>query len=323
VPQHPSPAQVAQVRKIVQNASKDGKAPKVNVAKRMYTPFWKKMVVVTPGPQGGTNWQPSSYSPDTHMFYVCAQRGPSGYTAQTETPAKQKPGGATPTTLGSTLSLPGFGPNPGYFVAIDATTGRIAWRKRWPESCYASSTTTKGGVVFVGRSTGALLAFDARNGKQLWSFQTGAGANNGPTVFKHDGKEYLSFYAGGNALAASPHGDNLWLFSLDGKLDQLKAAGTGQGVEHAGAAPEENKANLVGDVKAGEEVFGGNCSTCHGAQGGGGNGGPNLVTRASARNLQKVIAQVTNGGGGMPPFKGQLDQKQIRDVSTYVTKLGK
>jgi mono/diheme cytochrome c family protein len=31
-----------------------------------------------------------------------------------------------------------------------------------------------------------------------------------------------------------------------------------------------------------------------------------------------VIAQVTNGGGGMPPFKGTLTRKQIDDVSTYV-----
>ena len=51
----------------------------------------------------------------------------------------------------------------------------------------------------------------------MWSFQTGAGANDAPTVFEHDGKEYVAFYAGGNALAASPHGDNLWLFSLDGR----------------------------------------------------------------------------------------------------------
>ena len=32
-----------------------------------------------------------------------------------------------------------------------------------------------------------------------------------------------------------------------------------------------------------------------------------------------MIGQVTNGGGGMPPFKGTLTQTQIRDVATYVT----
>jgi outer membrane protein assembly factor BamB len=72
--------------------------------------------------------------------------------------------------------------------------------------------------VFVGRSNGNLLAYDARSGKQLWSFQTGAGANNAPTFFERSGKQYVAFYAGGNALAASPHGDDLWLFGLDGTL---------------------------------------------------------------------------------------------------------
>jgi mono/diheme cytochrome c family protein len=36
--------------------------------------------------------------------------------------------------------------------------------------------------------------------------------------------------------------------------------------------------------------------------------------------LTKVVTQVTKGGGGMPAFKGQLDDQQIADVSQYVVK---
>src|SRR6185503_18100622 len=100
---------------------------------------------------------------------------------------------------------------------------RIVWQKRWPESCYAGSATTAGNLVFVGRSTGDLVAYDARDGKQLWSFQTGAGANNAPTIFEQNGNQYVLFYAGGNALAASPHGDDLWLLGLDGTLGPASA----------------------------------------------------------------------------------------------------
>jgi mono/diheme cytochrome c family protein len=32
-----------------------------------------------------------------------------------------------------------------------------------------------------------------------------------------------------------------------------------------------------------------------------------------------VIHQVTNGGGGMPSFKGTLTDQQIQDVGAYVT----
>jgi mono/diheme cytochrome c family protein len=35
--------------------------------------------------------------------------------------------------------------------------------------------------------------------------------------------------------------------------------------------------------------------------------------------MNTVLGQVTNGGGGMPAFKGQLSSKQITDVATYVT----
>jgi quinohemoprotein ethanol dehydrogenase len=317
VPHVPTAEQVKQVEKAAKQAA--GKPVKAIAAKQMYTPYWKDMTVITPGPQGGTNWQPSSYSPDTHMFYVCAQSGPSGYQAQTGKPAKQKAGDAQPAELGSVLTVGGgFGANTGVFAAIDATTGKIAWQKRWPESCYAGSTVTKGGVVFIGRSNGNLYAFDAKNGKQLWSWQTGAGANDAPTIFQLDGHEMVAFYAGGNALAASPHGDNLWLLSLNGTMKPAKAPGSGSGVEHAGAAPEKSSSGSQGDPAKGKQVFADNCATCHGAQGTGGNGGPDLTSIPSAKQLPVVVGQVTNGGGGMPAFKGVLTQKQIEDVAAYV-----
>jgi quinohemoprotein ethanol dehydrogenase len=313
----PSDAQYqAALKQLAQSAGHPVKALR---AKEMFTPYWKTPLVYTPGPQGGTNWQPSSYNPDTQMFYVCAQSGIVASTAETERASAPKPGAPVPAQIGSTLAIAGgFGSNTGYFTAIDAASGRIVWQKRWPESCYAGSTTTAGNLVFVGRSTGDLLAFDARTGKQLWSFQTSAGANNAPTIFQQDGKQYVVFYAGGNALAASPHGDNLWLFALDGSLGPAAAPGSGSGIEHAGAG-EAKPATAKGNAAAGKTVFASNCSTCHGALGTGGNGGPDLTKIPSAKNLKAVTAQVENGGGGMPAFKGSLTAKEIADVAAYVT----
>jgi alcohol dehydrogenase (cytochrome c) len=316
VPHVPSTEQVAAVKKAAQASAKDGKVPSFIVAREMYTPYWKTLTILSPGPQGGTNWQPSSYNPKTHMFYVCAQSGITGNTAATEPPGERKPGEPQPTRLGSTLTLGGgFGQNVGSFTAIDATTGKIAWQKKWPESCYAGSTTTAGNVVFIGRNDGRLIAFDATDGRQLWEFQTGAGANNAPTIFQRNGKQYLAFYAGGNALAASAHGDNLWLLGLDGKLGPAAAPGAGNGVEHAG---EGDATAGTGDAAAGQAVFSDNCSSCHGASGTGGNGGPDLTAIPAAADQKHVVDQVTNGGGGMPAFKGTLTPKQIQDVSAYV-----
>jgi alcohol dehydrogenase (cytochrome c) len=316
-----------QYRQIVKQAAQSAGHPvKVTRATQMYTPFWKTMVALTPGPQGGTNWQPSSYNPSTHMFYVCAQSGITGDTAETEKPRKQ--GDVAQEQIGSTLTVGGgFGQNTGTFTAIDATTGRIAWQKRWVESCYAGSTTTAGNIVFIGRSDGRLQAYDATSGRLLWNFQTGAGANDAPTVFRMNGHEYLVFYAGGNALAASPHGDSLWLFGLDGTMSQVAAPGAGSGIQHAGATPQKSGTSPskqtstgAGDATAGARLFAAKgCATCHGQTGHGGNGGPDLTKIPSAKNLQVVIGQVTNGGGGMPAFKGQLTDQQIKDVATYVT----
>ncbi len=88
-----------------------------------------------------------------------------------------------------------------------------------------------------------------------------------------------------------------------------------------GAADAATDATAAGDPQDGESVFADNCAGCHGPEGKGGGVGPDLSRSADAGDVVKVIAQVTNGGGGMPAFGDQLDETQIRDVSAYVTEV--
>ena len=81
---------------------------------------------------------------------------------------------------------------------------------------------------------------------------------------------------------------------------------------------EEAGTAASGSPEAGAAVFSENCSTCHGATGEGGNGGPNLKTMPLAQTEEGAIQQVTNGGGGMPPFGGTLSETEIKDVAAYV-----
>jgi quinohemoprotein ethanol dehydrogenase len=311
-------ADVAAIQKLATANAKGGAKPKVAKG-RIFTPFGESITAIVPGPQGGTNWQPTSYNPDTGMFYVCAMRSVSGYSSKNE----ELPAGKRGQTadLGSVFTTTGFGSQEGHFLAIEASTGQIKWQKRWPESCYAGSVTTGGNLVFVGRNGGELQAYNAETGEgPLWSFQTGAGANTTATVFEYDGTQHLAFLAGGTALAATPHGDNLWLFSLDGTMDEAAAPGEeGEGTGHAGQNPNEPTDETEGDAQAGEAVWSDNCAGCHGTNGTGANGGPNLVGNETALDPEKVHAQVTNGGGGMPAFKDTLTAKQISDVTAYVT----
>ncbi|MFO1215622.1 MAG: cytochrome c, partial [Burkholderiaceae bacterium] len=71
---------------------------------------------------------------------------------------------------------------------------------------------------------------------------------------------------------------------------------------------------------AGAKVFAQNCAVCHGAQGLGGNGGPNLTTIPSAKLPATVREHVTNGGKVMPPFRSELSAQDIANVSSYVIK---
>lgn len=310
-------------------------------------PGMNEVTVVAHGPTGGTNWPPSSYNHEAELIYVCSLDGASGmYPSGVE---EFEPGGLR---LGSILTLLPFGETPGQLTAIDANTGEKTWEYEMEKSCYSGSVTTAGNLVFVGQNDGMLLALSADKGEKLWEFQTGAGANSTATVFEHDGEQKVLFLAGGNSLAASPHGDNLWLFSLSGQGESLEGIEKGSdagGVDHfdpdresqdgvgegdttdgEGDGPKDGDAasgenvdadnpvgtKRAGDLKNGESVFAANCSVCHGADGTGAQGGPPLT---NSTNLDAVLAQVENGGSGMPAFGDQLSADEILDVSAYVT----
>jgi quinohemoprotein ethanol dehydrogenase len=304
----PADKDVARVKSEITGAAKE--LPVV-VAKETFTPpSTKHMLIYTPGPQGGDNWEPSSYSQKTNMFYVCSALQTIGV----QSAKTQFVLGKSYSGIGAIAGV-GYNESSGTLTAIDATDGSVGWQKTWPDACYSGTVVTAGNVVFVGRNSGELQAYDATNGDQLWSFQTGAGANDTVTVFEQDGKEYVAFLAAGNSLAATAHGDNLWLFSLDGTLGPAPAPGAGAGTGHAGEGGRESS----GDAAAGKPIFADNCAGCHGSLGTGGNGGPDLTSIPDAKDISNVVEQVNNGGGGMPAFKGQLTEKQIKDVSAFVT----
>ena len=88
------------------------------------------------------------------------------------------------------------------------------------------------------------------------------------------------------------------------------------GAMEGGAAGGEEASG--GDPEAGAEVFATNCSVCHGDDGHGGGGGPDLTTMPKAQNEPEAIEQVTNGGGGMPAFGEQLSEEEIENVAAFV-----
>jgi mono/diheme cytochrome c family protein len=85
------------------------------------------------------------------------------------------------------------------------------------------------------------------------------------------------------------------------------------------AEEEEAGAGESAMLAEGKSIFTANCASCHTLKEAGTSGevGPNLDELEP--DMATVEAQVTNGGGGMPAFKGQLSGKEIKSVATYVS----
>jgi cytochrome c553 len=98
-----------------------------------------------------------------------------------------------------------------------------------------------------------------------------------------------------------------------------EAAETETGGQDGGGGGGGGGGGAQGDPAAGEEVFASaGCGSCHTLQEAGTSGtvGPNLDE--SSIDEAGAAQQVAEGGGGMPPFSGQLSEEQIQDVAAFV-----
>lgn len=83
-----------------------------------------------------------------------------------------------------------------------------------------------------------------------------------------------------------------------------------------------NQPAFAADAAAGAKVFNANCAACHAGGGNAINAAKTLKKDALTANgkdtVEAIIAQVTNGKGAMPAFKGRLKDDQIESVALYV-----
>jgi alcohol dehydrogenase (cytochrome c) len=167
--------------------------------------------------------------------------------------------------------------------------------------------------VFVGRNDGRLTALDSATGVKRWEFQTGAGVNAPASVFEHKGREYVAVVSGGH-VQGGPHGDSVWLFSLDGTLDEVAPAA------REPAAEVSSNVDAPVSLDAGRAAFVNSCVFCHGADGTGGHGGPAFTTALSAAEIRRTVA---GGRNQMPPFGTFLDEAAVANVSAWVLELAR
>jgi quinohemoprotein ethanol dehydrogenase len=180
----------------------------------IFQPFWDEPVALQPSGQGGTNWSPMPYSPDTGYFYVPG----SIRTSVFEWFPRQYSRGHVYTSGSQEAAF--HTPLAGTFTAIDSNTNKIAWQHKMPYRMGggSGSSVTAAGLLLRGEPDGNFVAVDAKTGAVLWKFQTGFGADAPPIVYEVDGDEYIAIATGGNSIQRSATGDAVWAFSLKGQL---------------------------------------------------------------------------------------------------------
>jgi alcohol dehydrogenase (cytochrome c) len=175
-------------------------------------------VDVWPGAMGTKNWSPVSYNPQTGLVY--ANTLLFGMHYKPTTPEYR----AGLTYWGADIDwIWPEGPR-GFLKAIDPLTGKAKWEVPSDIPRFSGVLSTAGGVVFAGKLTGELEAFDADNGKKLWQFKTGSGIEGQPITWEQDGVQYVAvssgiggvyeLFSGDERLASVPAGGSLWVFAL-------------------------------------------------------------------------------------------------------------
>ena len=143
---------------------------------------------VCPDQSGGTNWMSPSFNPSLGLLFVTARDNcGTFYTWEDE----YKPGdpfrGGAVTRLNEVQHAA--------LRAIDVATGERRWEFPYTAQSWAGVLSTASGLLFAG-SSGNVMAFDARSGKNLWHYQTGSALYAGATTYMLDGRQYVLMPSG-------------------------------------------------------------------------------------------------------------------------------
>jgi len=148
-------------------------------------------MILCPYLLGARSWNHGAYNPDTGLWYTNAQEACNRIVAA---PQSTDDMGIAGLYLGvsalEAVDPPGDKAS-GRMDARDPITGELKWTVDYPIPGLGSVLTTAGGLVFNGDVHGNVMAYDADNGEELWSFSTGSGIRSGIVSYSVDGEQYL------------------------------------------------------------------------------------------------------------------------------------
>lgn len=161
------------------------------------------------GANGGVEWNPMAVNPALGLAYAANLHQPMTYHVE----KAAYPGGEKLWLGGAFKVIPGED-QWGRLAAVDLNTGKMTWKADTAEPLMGGVLATAGDLVFTGEGNGHFNAYDARDGKKLWSFMAGAGVNAPPVSYMVNGKQYVAVAAGGNTQLNFKRGNSVLVFGL-------------------------------------------------------------------------------------------------------------
>ena len=173
---------VPEVQTWISGVTEDGKL----VGRR--EPELGKTMNFCPTPAGAKSWNEMAYSPRTGLIYTPTLEICVDITAEHQAPDE----GRFFMSGDWNLKLPPDRETYSHVDAWDPVTGKRAWSYPYKYVLLASMLATAGDLVFTGNPEGEFFALDARSGRKLWSFQTGAGHRGSAVSYAVNGKQYIA-----------------------------------------------------------------------------------------------------------------------------------
>jgi glucose dehydrogenase len=161
-----------------------------------------------PGANGGVEWSPMAYNAKLRMTYALNLHQPMTYHVE----AAKYPGGKL--WLGGAFKIIEGEKQWGRLAAVNVDTGKLAWKFNTEQPLIGGALATGGDLVFYGEGNGLIRALDAKNGKLLWQYNCGAGANAMPVSYSVKGRQYVAMGCGGNTQLDFKRGNSMVVFAL-------------------------------------------------------------------------------------------------------------
>lgn len=287
--------------------------------------------LIFPGPLGGHNWHPMSYSPLTGLVYIPAQEIPWIYESDKNF-VYNRDTWNTGTNLAA-AAAPDTKPERdqlltlvrGHISAWNPVTQKEQWRIQHGGPWNGGILTTAGNVLFQGNADGEFVAYRADSGEKLWVFDAQTGIVAAPITYTVDDEQYVavmagwggSFALGGGAAAERTKVHNisrLLVFKLDGS-DKLPPKPQKPVV----ISPPAQSADAQ-TIERGKQLYFATCAVCHGDGAVGGGVTPDL--RAQTPEKFDLWLGVVLGGmhkeRGMVSFASTLSVNDVEDIRAYV-----